>query len=100
MSVVILSKCFQLSLQIAGIPEEDMVKVFRANGSDESFNERMRDRCIRYGLNFVYTKNPQVRLPLVILEQRVVVCAEILRRASGFVSLASHCRFSRRVEHL
>ena len=58
MSVVILSKCFQLSLQIAGIPEEDMVKVFRANGSDESFNERMRAGRIRYGLYLVHTKNP------------------------------------------
>ena len=68
MMVVIDSEICELSLQVDRIPEEEMVKVFTTNGSDESFNERMRDRCIRYGLNFVYTKNPQVRLPLVILE--------------------------------
>jgi hypothetical protein len=42
MSVVILSKFFQLSLQIAGIPEERMVKVFTTNRSDQSLNKGMR----------------------------------------------------------
>ena len=41
MSVVIMSKFFQLSHKILSIPEEDVVKVFTANGSDESLNEGM-----------------------------------------------------------
>jgi hypothetical protein len=41
-SVVILSKIIQFSLQIAGIPEAYMVKVFAANSTDQSFDERVR----------------------------------------------------------
>jgi hypothetical protein len=66
MVVIDLESC-ELSLQVDRIPEEEMVKVFTTNGSDSSFNERMRDRCIRYGLNCVYTHNPQVSAPLVML---------------------------------
>ena len=40
--VVILAEIRQLSLQIAGIPEEYMVKVFAANSTDQSFDERVR----------------------------------------------------------
>jgi hypothetical protein len=36
--VVILPECFQLSFQISGIPEEDIVKVFTANGSDQTID--------------------------------------------------------------
>jgi hypothetical protein len=42
MSVVIVPIFFQLSLQVAGVPEERMVKMFTANGSDQPFDERMR----------------------------------------------------------
>ena len=41
MCVVILSEISQLSLQVICIPEERMVKVFSANGSNQSFDERM-----------------------------------------------------------
>ncbi len=30
------------SIQVAGVPEERMVKIFTANGSDQPFDERMR----------------------------------------------------------
>jgi hypothetical protein len=40
--VVILAKISQLSLQIAGIPEERLVKEFPTHGPDQSFNEWMR----------------------------------------------------------
>ncbi len=49
MMVVIDLEICELSLQVDRIPEEDMVKVFTANGTDESFNERMRAGRIRYG---------------------------------------------------
>jgi hypothetical protein len=42
MSIVIVPIFFQLSLQVAGVPEERMVKEFTANGSDQPFDERMR----------------------------------------------------------
>ena len=66
--VVVLPEVHEFSLKVLSIPKEDVIKIFSANGSDESLDEGMRYRGIRDGLNLVYTKNPQVRLPLVILE--------------------------------
>ena len=66
--VVILAKFFQLSFQIADIPEERMVKEFSLNGPDQSFYKGMRLRCIWDCLYFVYTQYPQICLPLVIQE--------------------------------
>jgi hypothetical protein len=56
MVVIGLEVC-KLSLQVNVIPEQCMVKVFTAKGSDESFNERMRAGRIRYGLYLIYIKN-------------------------------------------
>ena len=66
--VVVLPEFHEFSLKIPSIPKEEAIKVFATNGSDEALNEGMRYRCIWDGLNLVYTKNPQVRLPLVIQE--------------------------------
>jgi hypothetical protein len=40
--VVVFPKIHEFPFKVAGIPEEDMIKVFTANGSDESLNEGMR----------------------------------------------------------
>ena len=37
--VVVLSKVNEFPFKVLSIPEEDVVKVFTANGSDESLNE-------------------------------------------------------------
>ena len=42
MFVVIMSNLFRFSHRVLSIPEEDVIKVFTANGSDESLNEGMR----------------------------------------------------------
>ena len=51
--VVIHLEVRKLFLQVAGIPEEDMVKVFTANGSDKSLNERMRAGRIEPSLHYL-----------------------------------------------
>ena len=55
--IVVLPKVHEFPFKVPSIPEEDMVKVFTANGSDESLNERMRAGRIRDSLNLIYTKN-------------------------------------------
>jgi hypothetical protein len=40
--IVVLPKVHEFPFKVSSVPEEDMVKVFTANGSDESLNERMR----------------------------------------------------------
>ncbi len=61
MSVVIMPKFFQLPLQVAGVPEECMVKIFTANGPDQPFEDA------------------KIRLPAVIPEQWVIVRTEVVR---------------------
>ena len=39
--VVVLPEVHEFSLKVLSIPEEDVVKVFTTNGSDESLNEGM-----------------------------------------------------------
>ena len=65
MCVVVLSKSIQLLRKILGIPEKRLVKAFTTNGSDQPLDEGMRLGCIWDRLDFVCTKYPQVRLPLV-----------------------------------
>jgi hypothetical protein len=45
--VVIVREHVQLSLQVDRIPEENVIEIFAADGADQPFNERMRDRSIR-----------------------------------------------------
>ena len=54
--VVVLPEVHEFPFKVLSISEEDMVRVFTANGSDESFNERMRAGRMRYGLHLVHTK--------------------------------------------
>jgi hypothetical protein len=39
--IVVVLKLFQLSLQILGIPEHEVIKEFSAYGADQSLNEGM-----------------------------------------------------------
>jgi hypothetical protein len=41
--IVMGSEIFQLPREVDRIPEEHVVKIFAPNGSDHSFNERMRN---------------------------------------------------------
>ena len=83
MCVVVLPKSFQLLRKINGIPEELLVDVFATNGSNQPLDEGMRLWRIRDRLDFVYTKYPQVRLPLVIKEEWIVIRTEVFRGAAG-----------------
>jgi len=43
MMIIVILELSQFSLQVAGSPEQCVVKVFSANGSDQSFYEGMRE---------------------------------------------------------
>lgn len=66
--VVIVTKFFQLSLQIAGVPEKCMVKIFGANGADQPFDEGMRKRYVGCGFNLLDIQDAKIRLPAVVEE--------------------------------
>ena len=64
--VVLPANISQFSFQVTGIPEEHLIKQFSPHGPDQSFDKGMREWCLGDGLDFVCTKYPQVRMPLVI----------------------------------
>ena len=67
-TVVILQEPAEFSLQVLRVPEEDAIKVFPPNGSNQSFYEGMRYRDIQDVLDFSDLENPQVGLPSVMSE--------------------------------
>ena len=44
MRVVIIGECLQLPRQVDRVPEEHVIEIFAADGADQAFNERMRNR--------------------------------------------------------
>ncbi len=53
MRVVIIRECAQLSRQVDRVPEEQVIEIFAADGADQPFNERMRNRGVRNRLDLV-----------------------------------------------
>jgi hypothetical protein len=53
MLVVVFLEVDELSFQIAGIPEERVIKKLTANGSDQTFHKDMRSRDVRNAFDFL-----------------------------------------------
>src|SRR5437867_1432294 len=81
MSVVVLLEVIQLQFQIRSRPEEHPVQILSANCANQAFNEWVGFRNIWNCFEFVDIENSQVRLPLMKPIQRIVIRAEILRKA-------------------
>ena len=60
-------------LQIGGRPEKRAVQALSSNRANESFDEWMRERRVRHRLDFLHVEDAQVRLPLVELEQPIMI---------------------------
>lgn len=56
-----------------------MIGIFAAHGTDQPFNERMRDRGIWTRLDLLDLEHTEVGEPAVEAKQRVVVGAEVFR---------------------
>ena len=78
-AVVIEAERLQLSLQIERIPEEHAIEILAANGADQTFHKRMRNRHMGNRLDLVDFEYAQVGEPAMKAKQRVVVGAEVFR---------------------
>ena len=76
-SIVIFFVQPQFPLQISSSPERHLVEIFSPDRADQSFDEWMRERNVRYCLDLHHIENPEIGVPLVESEQRVVVRAQI-----------------------
>ena len=78
--VVVVAERRQLSLQVHRIPEQSLVEELSAYRSYQALNERVTQWHISHRLDRLDFQHPQVGLPSMISEQRVVVGAEITRK--------------------
>src|SRR5579862_6794363 len=91
--IVIDAKRLQLSLQIQRIPEVYSVEIFSANGTDQSFHKRMRNRHIGNRFDLLDFEHAKVREPAMKLEQRIVISADVLRQqlaSDGAIEHSTH----------
>ena len=72
-SVVISFEVRKLHLQICRRPEQKVIEAFAANGSNQPFNERMREGHTWYRFDFRHAEDSQVRLPLMESIQGIMI---------------------------
>jgi hypothetical protein len=67
-----------------------VIKVFTADGSDESLDEGMRAGCTGNAFDFVDIQDAEIRLPALIPEQRVIIRTEVVWDTLGRNGLVEH----------
>ena len=77
MLVVVLLELGEFRLEISRGPEQHPIQTFAPDSPNQSFDDRMGTRHVRYRLDFSDVEDPQVRLPLMKPVQRIMVRAEI-----------------------
>jgi len=73
MTVIVPLEIEELLLQIVGRPKERAVQTFAPNGANQPFDEWMRPRQVRHGLDRLHVEYPQIGLSLVESIQRIMV---------------------------
>lgn len=76
--IVVVPEQAQLSFEIAGTPEGNVIQQLSTYGSDQSLDERVRQWHVRHGFDLAHIKDPEIGPPALKLEQRIVVAAEVL----------------------
>ena len=76
--IAIVSECLQLPRQIDCVPEQLPIEIFAANGDDQAFDARMRNRD-KQG-DFLDLEHAQVGEPKVEGKQRRVIGANVFRQ--------------------
>ena len=80
----------ELPLQILDIPKKQMIQILPAEGSDQPFDERMRPGNMRHRSHHLHPQHPEIGLPALELEQRIVVETESDRQTSTGQGLVEH----------
>ena len=78
--IVEFFEVMQFSPQVPGAPERYMVEKLSPDRANESFHERVRKRYMGHSLNFGDLEIPEIGLPPMETEQRIIVTADESRR--------------------
>ncbi len=88
--VVVILKLLKRLFQIGPVPEKNLVQVFTSDGADEPLGEGMRYRHMGNGFNRLSFTNSQIRPPLVVAIQGIVVRTEIAGHSFPICRLMEH----------
>ena len=67
-----------------------MIQIFAAEGPGESLNKWVRPRNLGYRLHSFHVQDPQIGLPTVKLEQRIVIGTKLLGQTVARDGLVEH----------
>ena len=76
-AIIVVLKVFQLSFEIPGIPEHEVVKEFPADRADHSLKEEMREGNRRDAIDLSHFKNAKGGLLAVIGEQGIMIRTQV-----------------------
>ena len=82
MPVVTFLESPQFSFKVASCPIEDVIQHFSSDGSNQPFNERMRQGNVWDRFQLGDFKNPQVGAPLSEFKQWIVIAARADRQGN------------------
>src|SRR6266446_2698079 len=71
--VVVIFERLQFALQVLSGPKEQTIQILATEGRDEPLNKWMRPGNLGHRLHPFDVQDPQIGLPAVELEQRIVV---------------------------
>lgn len=96
-AVVKGSECVERSVQIDRIPLKRVIQIFAPDRPDSSFDERVRHRSVRHRPDLPDVENPQVRVPSMKAEQRIVSRTDPNWRRMAGNGLIEHAAYRRAV---
>jgi len=73
--IVVVPEQAQLSFEITGTPEGNVIQQLSTCGSDQSLDERVRQWHVRHGFDLAHIKDAEIGPPALKLKQRIVVAA-------------------------
>ena len=73
MAIIVMFEIKQLRLQVCRRPEQGAVQALSPNGPDQPFHERKRQGRVGRRFDIFHFEHPEIGLPLVEPEQRIVI---------------------------
>ncbi len=88
--VVEISKAKKLVLQVARSPKEHKIEILSSDRTNDSLDERMRNRQVGYRLHFGNLEYSKVRFPPMESEQWIMIAADIFWRSGSADRAVEH----------
>src|SRR5258708_20295663 len=88
--VVVVFERLQFVLQVVCGPKEQTIQILAAQGGDEPLNKWMRPGNPGHRLHSFHVQDPQIGLPTVKLEQRIVIGTKLLGQSVARDGLVEH----------